>query len=139
MLCRTCGEERQADDFYKGRLSCKECVRANVKHRARTNPKVQEYDRARAKLPNRREHAADISRRWRQENPAAYKAQTALNNALRDGRIIKRPCELCERADVHAHHRDYSRPLDVIWLCPKCHHRLHAVFPELEGANKVSA
>jgi hypothetical protein len=24
----------------------------------------------------------------------------------------------------------------VIWLCPKCHHRLHAMFPEIEGANK---
>lgn len=136
-VCVECQEERAFDDFYASRRSCKECVKRAVRARARTNPAVQEYDRARAKTPERRAHARAVSKKWREEHPLAYKAQTAVNNAVRDGRLAKAPCEFCGREDVHAHHRDYSKPLDVIWLCPKCHHRLHASFPELEGARKA--
>ena len=74
--------------------------------------------------------------RWREENPLAYRAQTAVSNAVRDRRLFKEPCALCGDENVHAHHKDYSKPLEVIWLCPKCHHRLHAAFPELEGKRK---
>lgn len=139
MICKTCGSDKPADEFYSRRLTCKECVRRAVKARARTNPAVQAYDRARAKTPERRAHARAVTKRWREENPSAYKAQNAVNNAIRDGKLAKGPCEFCGREDVHAHHKDYSKPLDVIWLCPKCHHRLHAAFPELEGKMKQAS
>jgi len=48
--------------------------------------------------------------------------------ALREG-VLVRPeaCEQCgKRSPVHGHHGDYSRPLDVEWLCPACHSRHHA-------------
>ena len=138
--CKRCGEVKPADAFYasdKGR--CKECVKERVRRRRRTNPSVQEYDRARAKRPERKEHARAITRKWRAENPAGYAAHSAVSNALRDGRLVRSPCLFCESEHVHAHHRDYSKPLEVIWLCPKCHHRLHATFPEVEGDNKAEA
>ncbi len=28
-------------------------------------------------------------------------------------------------AKVHAHHHDYSKPLDVEWLCKDCHWQQH--------------
>lgn len=60
------------------------------------------------------------------ENEEKYKARTAVSNALRDGRLIKQPCEHCGATEkVQAHHNDYSKPLDVEWLCFKCH-REHA-------------
>jgi hypothetical protein len=31
----------------------------------------------------------------------------------------------CGEPKVHAHHEDYSRPLDVTWLCQKCHVQRH--------------
>jgi len=62
-----------------------------------------------------------------QENKAAYVARYKLSNAVRDGRVKRLPCEFCGDEKVHAHHDDYSKPLDVIWLCPKCHRRLHAM------------
>lgn len=135
--CKSCEGKFVANAFYASNLSnCKECVKKRVKDRARSNPEVQAYDRARAKLPHRRENARRITKRWRNENPVAYAAHTAVSNAVRDGKISKQPCMFCAAETVHAHHRDYSRPLDVIWLCPKCHHRLHAAFPEIEGKNK---
>lgn len=145
-VCRTCGENKPVEHFYASTTrasaetgECKSCVKLRVRRRARTDPKVREYDRERAKSPQRREIAAIKMGAWREKNPDAYKAQTAVSNAIRDGRLSREPCLFCERTDVHAHHRDYSRPLDVVWLCPKCHHRLHANFPETEGANKASA
>lgn len=144
VICRKCGVMKDQADFYAGHIrqsgevgECKECTRARVRDRARTNPAVQAYDRARAKTPERRSHSRAIAKKWRAENPLGYQAQSAVSNAIRDGRLIRQPCLFCGREDVHAHHRDYSKPLEVIWLCPKCHHRLHAAFPEAEGDNKT--
>lgn len=139
--CKACGEPKPPEDFYKAHgqpmPECKACWCARVKLRRLTNPDVRAYDRKRAKTPQRVKKATEITRNWRQRNPDAYRAQNALNNALRDGKIERRPCEVCAQPKgVHAHHKDYSKPLDVIWLCARCHHRLHALFPELEGANK---
>ena len=113
---------------------CKGCHKAAVKLRRRTNPAVQAYDRERAKRPDRKAHNAANARRFREANPLAYTAQTAVNNALRDGRLTREPCLFCATIEhVHGHHRDYSKPLEVVWLCAKCHHRLHATFPETAG------
>jgi hypothetical protein len=143
--CKDCGEVKPLDaGFYKhsamsdGHLnSCKECVKSGVRKRRRDDEKYREYDRKRAKLPHRKARARAITTKWREENPAAYKAQTAVGNALRDGKLKRLPCQECGATKhVHAHHDDYSRPLDVGWLCAKCHHRLHATGPEAEGKNK---
>jgi hypothetical protein len=144
MICKKCSADKERTDFYKQvgdtvMTICKECHKENMKVRSRTNEKVREYDRQRAKTPARREKAALISKNWREKNPQAYKAHTAVNNAVRDGRLMKLACEFCADENVHAHHKDYAKPLDVVWLCPKCHHRLHAIFPELEGIGKVAA
>ena len=135
MICRSCKSEKMPGDFYAGVKSrCKECHKAAMKIRRLTDPKVQEYERQRSKTPERQKHIAKTSKKWREKHPDAYRAHTALNNALRDGRIQKQPCAICGTSNrVHAHHSDYARPLDVKWLCAKCHHRIHAVFPELHG------
>lgn len=139
--CKDCGEAKPPTDFYHngGRRQsvCKVCWRARVKLRRLTDPKVRAYDRKRAKSPDRVARQTSITRAWREKNPDAYRAQIALNNAVRDGKVERKPCEVCaQTSGAHAHHKDYAKPLDVIWLCARCHHRLHALFPELEGANK---
>lgn len=54
---------------------------------------------------------------------------------IRAGRLIRPDnCQFCRlknfktksgRSYIHAHHCDYNKPLDVIWLCKKCHHEWH--------------
>jgi hypothetical protein len=140
--CAQCNEAKPLALFYQHPKAsdglmhiCKACHRLRVKLRARTNPYVQDYDRARHKTPEHKRRAMANAERWNKENPAGYRAHNILNGAINRGKIIKEPCVLCGTTEhVHGHHKDYAQPLDVVWLCAKCHHRLHANFPEL-GTN----
>lgn len=70
------------------------------------------------------------NRKWRQKNREKVAAHVKVNNAIRSGRLAKKPCSKCGHENAHAHHEDYSRPLDVTWLCALCHKARHA---ELDG------
>lgn len=54
---------------------------------------------------------------------ARAKAQRAVSNGL----IFKHNCALCKSENSEMHHPDYSKPLDVIWLCEPCHNHLHSL------------
>lgn len=60
-----------------------------------------------------------------QRDPIRRKAQDALHQAVRSGKI-KRPgaCEACGVAcRPEGHHADYAEPLVVVWLCRECHEK----------------
>jgi hypothetical protein len=126
-VCHDCGESKPRSEFYVSiKRRCKACHCVRMREHRRANPTVQEYDRLRAKTPGRREYARRVSDSWRAKFPEKYKAHNRLNNSLRDGKIKKLPCAVCGDPRVHAHHHDYSKPLDVVWLCALHHHRGHA-------------
>lgn len=65
---------------------------------------------------------------------ASDRAQNILEKAILRGSVEKKyVCEFCGesgkfangRTKVQAHHPDYNKPLDVIWLCQPCHHEWH--------------
>lgn len=64
--------------------------------------------------------------KWSSDHPQKRAAHQAVSNAIRDGRLVRQPCEKCGALKVQAHHDDYSKPLDVRWLCIP-HHNLHHV------------
>ena len=58
--------------------------------------------------------------------PEKHAARIAVNNALKLGKLVKPDrCGCGAIGDIHGHHPDYSKPLDVVWLCGGCHVRLH--------------
>ena len=64
---------------------------------------------------------------------AEDRAHNIVEKAVIRGVLTPKPCEVCGsdgfmadgRRDVQAHHDDYSKPLDVRWLCQKHHHDWH--------------
>jgi hypothetical protein len=143
--CKTCGGSFEEDAFYASNLAtCRECVKAAVrKNRAEKIDYFRSYDRARYREdPARKEAArksansevglaakARATARSKAEEPEKWKARHAVSNAVRDGRLVKgSSCFFCDATGkLHAHHYDYSKPLDVFWLCPPCHGKLHAI------------
>jgi len=155
--CFKCGEIKSVSHFYKhsqmadGYLNkCKECAKADSSKNRQDNPEYyKEYDRKRADLPHRVELRAKIAENWK-VNPKLRKKRNALqkqwqennkekraayiltSNAIRDGRLIKKPCEFCGKKKVEAHHDDYMKPLEVRWLCRKHHTEHHNKLREKE-------
>ena len=62
-------------------------------------------------------------KRQRAKYPEKNRAHMAVARAIKSGKLIRQPCEVCGDVKSQAHHPDYSKPLDVQWLCLK-HHRI---------------
>ena len=54
-------------------------------------------------------------------------AKVAFRTAIRNGKLVRQPCVKCGNPKSQGHHEDYSKPLDVIWLCQPCHGRQHSI------------
>jgi hypothetical protein len=143
--CFKCNEEKPVGEFYRhpqmkdGRLGkCKECTKRDVQKNYRDNiDHYKEYERGRAKLPHRKQASAEYQKteagreamrrsraKWLRNNPIKRAAHTITGNAIRDGKLIRQPCEVCGEEKVDAHHDDYNYPMSVRWLCRK-HHAEH--------------
>ncbi len=149
--CFKCGLPQSLDNFYAhpqmadGHLGkCKECC----KRYARTQPGRPEYDKARNRLPHRVAARAQyqanhpeicnpLKKAWERRNPEKKHASVTLNNAVRDGKIVRQTvCEVCVGSqNVEAHHDDYSKPFEVRWLCKKHHWAADCVRREQEAVS----
>lgn len=74
--------------------------------------------------------AAARNKVWESQNREKALAHRRVEKAILTGRLEKQLCERCGADRVEAHHDDYSRPLDVMWLCSMHHKERHR---ELEG------
>lgn len=61
----------------------------------------------------------------KKEPLAKRKARAMVTKAIKDGVLKRLPCEICGIEKSEAHHSDYSKPLEVIWLCHGHHRRQH--------------
>jgi hypothetical protein len=71
-----------------------------------------------------REKARRVYNNAGPELKAKISARQAARRAASRGHIPKGPCEVCGALSVEAHHDDYSKPLEVRWLC-RAHHAAH--------------
>ena len=66
--------------------------------------------------------------------PERYRAEQAVRNAKRNGTLFPQPCAICGAIKTECHHKDYSKPLDVVWLCKHCHRLVHNGKLEVQDA-----
>ena len=122
-LCPRCLENKTDEGFYvrEGKLSsyCRDCAKSYSTEWTRLN----------------RERKIENNRKWTSRNLDRKRIMNAASNALyraiKHGEV-KRPCRcsLCERVcKPEASHADYSKPLEVVWMCRSCHRTLNAKYP----------
>ena len=139
--CKQCKTEKPLTEFYKYNETsyfgkCKECTKCNVRNNYRQNiDHYKEYDLKRNLEPSRKESQKRFCSTKRKTHPIQYAANTIVGNAIRDGKLIKpSSCSECSVECVpDGHHCDYAYPLDVKWLCRKCHNDWHKENKPLNG------
>ena len=140
--CNTCGVKLDGYNNYRScRTKCKECTKKAVRaNRASNIEYYREFDRKRYHESDERKasaracadraradgRTAQYKKKYRENNPEKIKARTAVSNALRDGLLEKFPCVTCGETKSEGHHEDYTRPLEVVWMCRSCHCAYHA-------------
>lgn len=130
--CSQCGKRKQKSEFGVRKASadgltasCKKCLKARDQARYEKERDVRlARNKAYAQGPGKEKTEA-AKRAWIARNQDKRAAHVILGNALRDGRIVRCPCEDCGAKKSQAHHDDYSKPLDVRWKCARCHAKHH--------------
>lgn len=132
--CFKCGAEKPLTEFYKhpmmgdGHLNkCKECTKKDSRRHRRENiGYYRQYDIERYRdNPERQAKVLAWYKRKLAASPAMRKASNMVSNAIRDGRLVRQRCEACGESKTEAHHVDYLKPLDVMWLCRGHHIQWH--------------
>ena len=142
--CCRCKEEKDLKEFNKCKSAkdglqymCKICQKEHYQlNREKRKEYVQmnketikEYQKAYKKQYSQlnREKMRDYRKQYYHRNPEKQIVRNMLNNAVKSGKVHKPVfCSSCE-GDKHleAHHTDYTKPLEVLWLCRSCHVDLH--------------
>lgn len=99
ITCRKCGAYLELNRIYL-KTECKNCE--NAYHR--------QY---------KKNYTPPLPQQKKQ------KSRSSARDRLRRGKLIRKPCEKCGAAKAEMHHEDYTKPLEVNWLCRKCHMDLH--------------
>jgi hypothetical protein len=139
--CSKCGEMKLLSEFYKhpnwkdGHFNeCIPCHKRRVLDRIellKNDPHWVQKERARCRLKQKRYRGgpqdSKAKEKWRLANKVKCQAQVQARKAVKAGKIPKKTnCEVCGFATkLHKHHHDYSKPLEVAWLCPACHGVAH--------------
>ncbi|MCK5616792.1 hypothetical protein KAR91_83800 [Candidatus Pacearchaeota archaeon] len=141
-----CGRVKPLSEFYKNLAAkdghttrCKECLKEQSKKDYHNNPiggsaRVRAYQQMnREKIARQRRTPGNIKKKrdasdlWSMLNPEKVKAHKKVGYALKTGKLIRpSTCSSCRGGGrIEAHHEDYEKPLEVIWLCSSCHRIEH--------------
>jgi hypothetical protein len=162
LTCSRCKQEKDEDDFYSNRSSptgrsqwCRRCFNEYMKKRRAENPgmKSAEGKKYRLKYPGRstinnkkylKSHPAkrrEKKKRYKLRHPEKDKAREAIHRAVRYNKIDKpKTCSMLSaecKGKIDGHHSDYSKPLDVIWVCDYHHKKLHRLHVSTDQAGEA--
>lgn len=115
----------------RGARQCRACRNAW----SRKNKDLPSHKAAKKKYQEEHPERQRESRRaWREKNREKVLAHTETWRAIDAGELIRQTeCSRCGAPDPHAHHEDYSKPLEVVWLCSSCHRIRHKELDASDG------
>ena len=118
--CYICKEYKEAEDFNKDRSrrsglmsKCRNCAR--------------EWNRLKRQTPEGKAKRVVLARKWKRANKIKENAHKAVARAIKSN-ILNKPsnCTKCDSTEhIQGHHPDYTKPLEVVWLCRECHLNHH--------------
>jgi hypothetical protein len=106
----------------KSRIDCH-------KYFLKNKEKIRAYHRKNNITPHRRKYMNEYRKQMRlkKDDGLILRARQRVYDAIDHGHLKRGPCQSCGfKGRTDGHHKDYSKPLDVIWLCDPCHRQVHA-------------
>lgn len=152
--CRACTSIKRKTHFYKDKsrkdgymYECKLCVskRNKITHNTEESRAwYRKYNKIYRSLPvpaekmkasNKKYRSTEKGKaarrkhviKWRLKNAEKVLVHNIVTAAIRTGKLKSKPCVVCGDKKSQAHHEDYDKPLNVIWLCSKHHCEVHRV------------
>ena len=114
--CYICKTKKTKDQFHKDKSrnlgicsSCKDCTSKREQHKEYLRNYANSY-------PSTPERVQKLE------------ARKIMALAIKSGRLKRKPCLVCKKVKSEGHHFDYTKPLDVQWLCDLHHQHLHRGF-----------
>jgi len=108
-----------------GQKYCKACNRIYMRKY------IKEHTEYRKQKTKNRKKTPKLSfkytQKWRdkKENKEKQLIYIKVREAVRKGKITKEKCFFCGKIQTEGHHSDYSKPLEVLWVCRQHHKDLH--------------
>jgi len=132
-VCTKCGIEKGLSEFGNHKITkdglnyrCRSCAKAYSElHRDKIRSYSKIYNKSYKKDYRKTGVHKDSKRRYAQKYPNAYKSR---NYYTHNKHKITTPiyCSSCPSTNnIQAHHNDYNKPMDVIYLCAQCHADWH--------------
>lgn len=116
-------EKKLESDRKRDRKNREKNIVKNKKWREKNPDYFKEYYKQNSEI------RLACNRRFWINNPERYESFKVYQNARRK-KILVNPgqCQLCGEKElkIQGHHFDYSKPLEVTWLCRECHKTIHS-------------
>jgi hypothetical protein len=136
-VCTVCKIEKDKSEFgivrkYWGKTTtlhiyldsrCRSC--ANKAGRTKKHREIKKLYARKMNIKNSKKFV-ERYRRYCKDYPQKVLAHQAVARAMRKGILTIAPCVVCGSDEkVIAHHNDYKKPLEVVFLCRPHHYQVH--------------
>jgi len=93
-------------------------------YREKNRRKLRTYNREYNRLW-RKKNGYYNEEKWKKVHKIAVNAEKVIQELIRKGRVKRLPCAICGEKNTVAHHPDYAKPVEVVFLCYSHHRNLH--------------
>ena len=136
--CRTCKETKPESEFRLRKRAdredywirdCVECIRLDSRRHGKSGrgrrARRRWYENGGKEKVARNNVTYRASGKRPPLTPEKSRCKNLFHSAVRRGKIVRGPCTICGTRPSEGHHEDYSKPLEVVWLCRPCHAYAH--------------